>query len=131
MNYYSYAFIINHVNLISSPRRRWVCIKYNKKSLELILLFYKIGVINSYLILNHNKKLIKLSPFIYKKSPFYKNVRLISTPSKVFTVKLKTLRLICTSLGQAIIILETTKGLLTHTEALRLNISGKILCVVL
>lgn len=131
MKYYSYAFVINHLNLIAFPRRRWTLIKYNKRSLQLILLFHKLGIINSYLIINANKKLIKISPFIYRRSPFFKNIRLVSTPSKVFTVKLSTLRVLNTSLGQAIMILETTKGLLTHYEALKLKTSGRILCVII
>ena len=77
------------------------------------------------------KKLIKISPFIYKKTPFFKNIRLVSTHSKVFTIKLPTLRVVQKSLGQAIMVLETSKGLLTHTEALKLNVSGRILCVIL
>ena len=83
------------------------------------------------MIINHNKKLLKISPFIYKKSPFYKIVKLVSTPSKIFTIKLDTLRVIQISIGQAVMILETTKGLLTHREALKLKISGRILCVLL
>ena len=82
------------------------------------------------MIINRGKKLVKISPFIYKKSPFFKSIRLVSTPSKAFTIKLSTLRVLQPSLGQSLMILETTNGLITHREALKLKISGRILCVI-
>lgn len=130
MPYYAYAVVINHVNLISSSRRRMTTLKFNKKSLVLLSIFKKLGVINTHLIISNSKKLIKISPFIYRQSPFFKNIRLVSTPSKSFTVKLSTLRILDKSIRQTIIILETSEGLLTHKDALRRGISGRILCVI-
>jgi len=71
---------------------------------------------------------MKISPFIYKQSSFFKSVKLISTPSKTFTVKLKALLIIQKSLGGSLLLLETSKGIITHKEAVRLKIGGKLLC---
>ena len=73
---------------------------------------------------------MKISPFIYKKSSFFKSIKLISTPSKIFTVKLKALLIIQKSLGGSILLLETSKGIITHKEALNLKIGGKLLCTL-
>lgn len=51
----------------------------------------------------------------------------MSTPSKRFNVKLKTLKIMDISIGKSLIILETSRGFITHKEALRLGISGKLL----
>jgi ribosomal protein S8 len=100
--------------------------------LKILRLLKKIGLLNSYL-LNGNVmglRKVKVSPFFYKNSAFFKNIKLVTTPAKRFNIKLKTLQIVCKSLGESIIILETSKGILTHKEALKLRISGKVLLVL-
>jgi len=80
--------------------------------------------------MSKKKKLLKISPFSYKKLPFFKHLRLVSTPSKAFTIRLTTLRILDKSIGQTIIILETSHGLLLHKAALKKQVSGRILCVI-
>ena len=116
--------------MISSSRRRSTILKYNKKALILLAILKKLGVINSCLIVSKSKKLLKISPFTYKKTPFFKHVRLVSTPSKSFTVRLSTLKILNVSIKQTIILLETSQGIMTHQEALKRNIAGRILCVI-
>ena len=130
MKYNSYAFLINHVNILTSTKYRWSLVRYNRKSLKLLILLRHCGVVNSSLLICKKKKLLKLSPFVYKKVPFFKGIRLISTPSKSFSIKLKALRIVSRSLGGAILVLETSKGLLTHNDALRLRIGGRLLCII-
>lgn len=100
--------------------------------LDILNLFYRLGLLNSYLISNKFGKhtMVKLSPFFYKRSSFYKKVRLISTPSKRFNIKLKSLKILTKSIGATTIILETSRGVMTHREALSLGVSGKILFVL-
>lgn len=98
--------------------------------MKLLLLFKTCGVINSSFIVSKNKKLIKISPFIYKRSSFFKGVKLISTPSKVFNIKLSSLRIVNRSLGGTILILETSKGIMVHTEALKRGVGGRMLCII-
>lgn len=128
--YNSYSFLINHLNLLCSTKRRWSLIKYNKKTLNLLKIFKKLGFVSSFLIISSSKKLLKISPFFYRKHIFFSSVKLISTPSKVFTVKSKTLTILNRSLGGTIIILETSRGLITHKEAIKLKIGGRLLCVL-
>ena len=128
--YNSYAYAINHVNLITSSKKRFSLIKVNNKILNLIVLFKKLGFLNSTLLTKNNKALIKISPFVYKQTTFFKTAKLISTPSKMFTIKYKSLRILERSIGETILILETNKGIITHKEASNLKIGGKILCIL-
>lgn len=130
MRYNSYAFLINHVNIVASKKHRWITIQLTKKSLRLLPLFKKYGLVNSSLMVCPKKKTFKISPFVYKGSPFFKGVRLISTPSKVFTIKIKTLNILTKSLGSTILLIETSRGVVTHSEALKLNIGGRLLCTI-
>ena len=68
-------------------------------------------------------------PF-YKKMPFFKSIRLISTPSKKHRLSLKSLNLLNKTLKASVLILSTDKGILTHREALKFKIGGLALCVV-
>ena len=74
--------------------------------------------------------MIKLSPFFYKNMSFFRKIKLVSTPSKRFNLKLRTLQILSKSLGETILILETSSGIITHIDALKLKIGGKILLVI-
>ena len=128
--YNSYAFLINHINLLIISKRRSATLRYNTKSFRLLMVLQKLGYINSSLIVSKNKKLIKISPFFYKKLTFFKGISLVSTPSKIFTIKVKTLKTLNTSIGSTLVILETSKGIITHKDAMRLNVGGKLLCIL-
>ena len=116
--------------MASSSHQRHITFKYTKKSLKLISLLHKLGVIHSFIIISNSQKIVKVSPFEYRQTPFFKSVRLVSTPSRSYTIKISSLKILEKSIGQGIIILETTQGLITHRDALRLNVSGRILCVI-
>jgi len=100
--------------------------------LKTLQIFKKLGLLNSYFVYSSSNKfsVVKVSPFFYRKTAFFKKVKLVTTPSKKFFVKISTLRIISKSIGTAIIILETSKGLLTHQEALKLGLSGIILFII-
>lgn len=125
----SYAFLTNHINLAISSKKRWVKFKCTKKILRLLFIFKKLGLIYSYVLLKvfNNNVLVKVSPFFYRGSAFFKKIRLISTSSKKFYVNLKTLKIISTSLNDSILILSTSRGLITHKEALKLHLGGTML----
>ena len=128
IKYNAYAYLVNHINILTLTKYRWAIIKITKKSFRLLLVLRKCGVLNSSILVSKSKSLIKISPFVYKKSSFFKGIKLISTPSKSFTIKLKALHIIQKSLGGSLLLLETSKGIITHKEALRLKISGRLLC---
>jgi len=73
---------------------------------------------------------VKLAPFFYKNSTFFRGVRLISTPSKLFFIKLSALNIIEKSLGSTVLLLSTSRGLITHKEALKLGLGGIALFLI-
>ena len=126
----NYSYLISSLNIIISKKSRFIKIKSNLKLLKLIMVLKKLGLINSFIILNYKINLIKISPFFYKNTTFFKLIKLISASSKKFSIRLKALKLINFSLGEAILLIETSKGILTHKEAIRLNTGGFLLCVL-
>jgi len=105
---------------------------YNKKTLKFISLLSKLGYL-SYTLLRGKgniKKYLMFTPFFFKSSSFYGSLSLISTPSRKYTVTLKALFILSRSLKSSFLILETSKGLLTHKDALKLRIGGFMLCLL-
>lgn len=95
-------------------------------------MLYKAGVINFPYIVKVNPlySFVTVSPLVYKTSTAYRRVRLASTPSKYFSIKLKTLQMLQHALGDTLIILETSHGFMTNQEALKLKLGGKILLII-
>ena len=130
--YNSTAFLVNHINFAIVSKRRWILFKGTKKIVTILALLKKLGVVQSYLVTRSNRFFltVKLSPFFYKNSSFFRCIRLVSTTSKRFNLKLRTLQILEKSLGETIVVLETSKGIISHKEALKLKLGGKILLVI-
>lgn len=131
MAYNSHSYVINHVNLTLGNKIPQTTILYTKTTHKLIYFFYKLGCINNFFIHNRaGKAYISFSVLFYKNSPFFKSVRLVSSPARRHTITYRALRIANQSLGSSILILSTTQGLLTHQDALKLQLGGLVLAVL-
>ena len=130
MPYDTYAYVVNHINIAIARKKLKIKFKHTKKALEITHLLYQIGYVSHYqLIHEHKQTWIYISITYYKNTPFYKSLRLVSTPSRRHFISLKALRTVQNSIKSSIVLLSTSKGLLTHTEAIKLNTGGLILCI--
>lgn len=131
MYYNSSSLVTNHVNLALSKNSPKSNIIYTKKIFSYFRSISSLGVVNNFFLVSKSKKnYIRFSVFFYKNVSFFYKVKHVSTPSKKFYITLKALKTLTTTLKSTTIILSTSKGLLTHREALRKKIGGIILFVV-
>lgn len=101
---------------------------YTKKNLLAIKFFKKINFINNYGIIKKNKKIFIIIRLLYFKNlKINKNFKLISTPSRTYYISFKTLLLLNKRSGASLYILSTSKGIITHKEAIKKNLSGFLL----
>jgi len=96
---------------------------------------YRSGVITNFIIIKNsikssNQLSIKFTVLFYKNSPFFKKIKLISTPSKQFFITKSALKLSQKVFKTSLIIISTNKGLLTHQEADALGLGGKVVYIV-
>lgn len=95
------------------------------RSLQLLELFYKLNIVRTY------KKSSTNLYRVYPSYSVYRNrTRVIKSyfrSSHYLTVPLKLLRVASVNRPYSYIILETHKGIITHKEALKFNISGRII----
>jgi ribosomal protein S8 len=78
-------------------------------------------------LIKSKKLLIRIFIYFYKKNPIFKNLKLFSTPSRTFFISHRALLLMHNRTGDSFLILSNELGLVTHLDALRRGIGGKIL----
>jgi ribosomal protein S8 len=114
----------------SISKQEVVSIDYNKLCLGVVKLLYKEGFIQSFSIKRISfSSNVELKIFItlryFNNKPIFKNLKIVSTPSRLNYLNIKDLSKI--SNKKIILILSTNKGLLTSLECKKHKIGGKLL----
>ncbi len=100
---------------------------YTKRVFFLLIFLKKIKYINFFYIFKKNNRiLVKIYPFYYKSSATNHFLKVVSKPSKSFFISLKALHLIKKRTDRFNLLLSTSKGLMTHSEAINRKVSGHI-----
>jgi len=125
-NPYSYA--INHLNFALRKRNFYFNIRLSKKVLIFLGILKKLNLIRRFYKFNHNQ--ITVFPTYTYLIPTYrlKNFYRLGNP---IILRRKALSLITKSIGNSILILETSKGLLTQTQAIQRRCGGILVCSIL
>lgn len=121
-------YVVSHINLSLKRRNKKICLKFTNRNLLLVRILYKLNVINSYV--NLQNSYIAVSPTFFKNSPFFSQIKQVSSAKKSFYVSNQSLKLISKSLANSFVLVETSSGVITHVEAIKLNVGGKIVCVI-
>lgn len=115
-------------NLSIKNKKLYFLIPFSLKFLNYSNFFKKLGLIKSFFILKNKKiKFLKICFFFYKHLPILNYIKLISTSSKIFTISYTSLRLLSKKTKNSLFLLSTSKGLISHHDALKIKIGGKIL----
>ena len=123
------SLLLNNVNL-SLGKKRFLNsrVSFSKRNLLLIKFLKSLGVVVDYrLVFQKNRKFIVYSVFFYKNSNFFHRIRCVSTSSKKFYITYRALCIASSYLNSTTIILSTSRGLMTHFQALKFKIGGLIL----
>lgn len=125
---YNISYSINLININKLHKNLTFYIIFSKKNLVFLNFLKNFNFIHKYILIKKNNRLlIKIYLYYYKNkkiSPFFK---LISKPSKNFFVSYKILRLLSKRTAGSIFIISTSKGLLSHHEAIKNKVSGKLI----
>lgn len=131
MPYDTNAYVTNHVNIALARKNLKSTIIYTKQAIKLINVLHRIGFLKNYVVLRKNNSFfIRFTIFFYKNTTYYHNIRLISTPSRRFFISLKALHKLKYATRSSVYILSTSKGLITHDEAILYKIGGLLLCAI-
>lgn len=78
-------------------------------------------------IKNKRRFLIRISPLYFKGKSFYRHAKLVTTPSREYSLDRSSMKTLRSYSGQTVFILSTSKGIMTMEKAFHLNIGGIIL----
>ena len=118
MNKTTTEFLISLKNA-SLFRKEYLILKYSKNILDILHGLYDEGFVQSYKIVD-GKIFILLRYFFNK--PVLKNIKLISTQSKMRNFSLKLLSKL--SKKKTVIFFSTSKGIMTLSKCKKLNLGG-------
>jgi len=114
----------------SLSKQEVISIDYNKLCLDVVKLLYKEGFIQSFSIKkisfgSNTQFKIFITLRYFNNKPIFKNLKIVSTPSRLNYLNIKDLSKI--SNKKIILILSTNRGLLTSLECKKHKIGGKLL----
>ena len=119
-----YTQLTSLVKLSNQSKKKSTNLTHN---FRLIKVLNNIGLIS---VLIDNSSNFSFSTNSYKAMPFFNNIKLVSSETKAYYITLQSLRKLSNTLRSTKLIMETNKGIVTHTTALRLNVGGKVLAIV-
>ena len=115
-----FSSISNNNNLFKS----YLIVPKQKQSIQIIDLLFQEGLVRRYKVLN-NKIYIFLK---YKDNlPLIKKIDLISSSKRRRFVKIKEVQKLPFN---KIYLISTSKGIVTHTEAQKINLGGELICSI-
>ncbi len=115
-----FSSISNNNNLFKS----YLIVPKQKQSIQIIDLLFQEGLVRRYKVLN-NKIYIFLK---YKDNlPLIKKIDLISSSKRRRFVKIKEVQKLPFN---KIYLISTSKGIVTHIEAQRINLGGELICSI-
>ena len=124
----SYTYFLNQLKVTSAQKKLYFNVRTTTKTRALASLLVQLNVI---------RRFYRVENEVYRVFPAYTKFRKNSRPHKAFTransrhrFRLRTLRILNLNTPNTHYILETDKGLMTHKEALRLQLGGLLLLIV-
>ncbi len=103
-------------------------VPYSKFKESVLKLLKTNGFISGYKVDNNLKKNISITIFEENTNPRISELKKVSKPGRRAYVNSKEIPVV--KQGKGILILSTSKGLLTGSEARKLNVGGEIICEV-
>lgn len=125
---YNISLIANLININRLRKQLTFKVIFSKKNINIIKIFKKINLIYKFSIISlNNINYIKINLYYFKNKKISNYFKIISTPSKKFFISYQALRLLAKKTGKSVFLISTSRGILTHEEALQQKTSGYLL----
>jgi ribosomal protein S8 len=126
---YANSYTFNMINLNIASKNLTFDMLATKKTAKMLTFLKSCGLIHTFrlLRLTNKRQVLRTYLIYYKNTSLNKNLKLISRPSRAFYISLQALRLLDKRSGNSVFILSTSKGLVTHKEALLQKNGGQLI----
>lgn len=125
----SYSHLLNRLQITALQKQLFFDIRLTRKTKLLVTLLVKLNVV---------RRFHKISYLEYRVFPAYTQFRKFMRPMQTYTrtnsrhiFKLNSIRILNQNTPNSYYILETSKGLMTHKDALREGVGGILLLKIL
>jgi ribosomal protein S8 len=131
---FSIFFFFGILNIVYKKQIQYCVYFFNSYIESLLKLIKYLNIIfNYYVIWSHNIKINKLVIVYFNVNILIKKkqiVKSLSTHARYIYISVKNLNYLVKNNNKILFIINTSKGLILHTEALKLNIGGQLLCSI-
>lgn len=125
---YNISYILNLININKLKKNLYFFILFTVKNYQFVKTLKKFNVIHDYKLIKKNSfTYIKITLFFYKNKVICHNFKIITRPSKVFTISYQSLTLLSKKTNSSIFLISTSKGILSHKEAILRKTGGIVL----
>jgi ribosomal protein S8 len=124
--------LISMLTLTFKQNHIWFDIILTKNIFSLLLLFQTIGIVSSFYIFKKNfKNFLKVFvKYINLEIQLCFPIFFYFKPSHKLPITLKKLKKINVTMGTTVLVISTSKGLMTHDDCLKFNISGYLFLII-
>lgn len=118
--------------LTAKQNKLWFDIILTKNILGMLLIFQQLGLVNAFFIFKKNKFLmIKVFiRYVNMELPLLSPFNFFFKPSHKLSITLTNLKKLNRVMGSTSLVISTSKGLKSHHDCLKLNLSGYIHTII-
>ena len=116
---------MNHLNIATAQKSLYFDVYLTRRSLQLLHLLYDLNVVRTYK--KHSENFYRVYPTYTLHRSNTKTIRTYFKSDHFLTIPLGLLRVANINRPFSYIVLETDKGIITHKEALKFKISGRLI----
>lgn len=124
----TYILLLNRLKLAFIKNNFFFTTKPSKFLFNFLQILYRLKIVHRFYLIK--KGHYKVFPNYNKHGYFSKNIKNYYRLKNPVILKKKTLSFLSQISGNTHFILETSKGLVTHQEALSLDIGGILVCII-
>ena len=130
INYHIKLNLINIIKINYNRKKLFFIVKFHKKYYNLLKIFKYLSVISSFTIIYNQIKNIfcfKINLLYFKYQPLYNYIKSVIKTAPRYYISYQSLTLLNKRLGNSVYILQTQAGYMTHQQALKNKIGGRII----
>ena len=122
------SYIINLININKLRKNLYFFLLFTVKNYQFVKILKKFNVIHDFRLIKKNKFVyIKITLFFYKNNIICYNFKIITRPAKIFNISYNSLVLLSKKTNSSIFLISTSKGILSHKEAILQKKGGMVL----
>lgn len=119
---------LNRIKIANKVGHAFVLVKKSKFLAKILDIMRDNGYIESYEDASENKYFFKVNLRYYNGKPVIREVRMLSNPSRRLYVGYRDIKPYKNNMG--VVIISTSKGIMTSTEAKKLRVGGMLVCAI-